>query len=147
MIVGICDLVPPSLEVVVSPDVLWPPNHKYVEVNASLAVSDNFDPNPVVTLVSVTSSEPDNGLGDGDTPNDIVIVDDDTFLLRAERSGTGDGRVYTITYQATDSCGNVTVVSAYVIVLHDKGDKNKAEYLIEIITAGGNTFYLPMALK
>ena len=74
-----------------------------------------------MTLVSVTSNEPDNGLGDGDTANDIVIVDDFTFNLRAERSGTGQGRVYTITYQVTDACGNSTLASATVTVPHDKG--------------------------
>jgi hypothetical protein len=48
--------------------------------------------------------------------DDVVIVDDDTFALRAERSGTGTGRVYTITYQATDACGNSTIATATVAV-------------------------------
>ena len=43
-------------------------------------------------MVSVSSSEPDNGIGDGNTINDIVIIDDDTFLLRAGRSIPGSGR-------------------------------------------------------
>jgi hypothetical protein len=46
---------------------------------------------------------------------------DTVFKLRAERSGTGDGRIYTITYQATDACGNSSVVELYVTVPHDKG--------------------------
>jgi hypothetical protein len=109
VIVGlaVCDEIPPTFdEVSVTPEVLWPPNHKYVDVAATVVANDNFDPNPTVELVSLTSSEPDNGLGDGDSANDIVIVDDFTFQLRAERSGGGDGRVYTITYAATDACGN-----------------------------------------
>ena len=121
VLVGFCDAVPPVVEVSVVPDTLWPPNHKYVTVQATVDVSDNIDPNPTLTLVSVTSNEPDDGLGDGDTPDDIVIVDDFTFKLRAERSGTGDGRVYTITYQATDACGNSTVATATVTVPHSKG--------------------------
>ena len=84
-------------------------------------VSDNVDPNVSVTLVSVTSNEPDDGLGDGDTADDIVILDDLTFNLRAERSGTGEGRVYTITYQATDACGNSTIATATVTVPHSSG--------------------------
>jgi hypothetical protein len=51
-----------------------------------------------VTLVSVTSNEPGNGEDDGNTENDIVIIDDTNFDLRAERSGVGTGRIYTITY-------------------------------------------------
>jgi uncharacterized protein len=121
VIVGldVCDEIAPTLEVSVNPDRLWPANHKYVTVVATVVVADNFDPNPTVTLVSVTSNEPDNGLGDGDMPEDIVIVDDYTFWLRAERGGLGTGRVYTITYEATDACGNSTLATATVTVPRD----------------------------
>jgi hypothetical protein len=113
--------IPPTLDVSVTPDTLWPANHKYVTVTATVTATDNFDPNPTVTLVSVTSNEPDNGEDDGDTTNDIVIVDDTTFKLRAERSGSGTGRIYTITYQATDACGNTTTATATVDVPPSQG--------------------------
>lgn len=117
----VCDEIAPTFtELSVTPTELWPANHKYVDVTATVSVSDNFDPNPTVTLVSVTSNEPDEGLGDGDTPNDIVIVDDYTFQLRAERAGTGMDRIYTITYRVTDACGNSTEQSVTVTVPHDK---------------------------
>jgi len=58
--------------------------------------------------------------GGGDTSNDVVVVDNLIFQLRAERSGGGNGRVYTITYQVTDACGNSTVSTATVTVPHDK---------------------------
>ncbi len=118
----VCDEIAPQFdEVSLSPNVLWPPNHKYVTVEATVAVSDNFDPNPTITLVDVFSNEPDNGLGDGDTPNDIVIIDDFTFNLRAERSGNGTGRIYTIVYEVTDACGNSTQAEATVTVPLNKG--------------------------
>jgi predicted extracellular nuclease len=112
------DTTAPSLSASVDPDVLWPPNHRYVTVEATTSVSDDADPDPVVELVSVISSEPDNAPGkhDGNTVDDVVIVDEDTFRLRAERSKTGSGRVYTIMYEASDSCGNVTVTTATVQV-------------------------------
>jgi hypothetical protein len=69
-----------------------------------------------VTLVSVTSNEPDAGLGNGDTAQDIVIVDNHTVKLRAERSRNGTGRVYTLTYQATNVCGNTATATATVTV-------------------------------
>jgi hypothetical protein len=96
------DVTPPRLRVTVSPRTLWPPDHKYVTVRAKLSVTDDADPDVEVTLLSVTSNEPDDGRGDGNTTNDIVIVDDTTFRLRAERSDKGKGRVYTIKYQAVD---------------------------------------------
>ena len=119
VIVGLdlCEATPPEFETLaVTPDMLWPANHKYVDVAATAVVTDNFDPSPVVTLVSVTSNEPDNGEDDGNTVDDIVIVSDYAFKLRAERSGVGTGRIYTITYQATDSCGNSATASAIVAV-------------------------------
>ena len=46
-----------------------------------MIASDNFDQNPTIELVSITSNEPDDGLGDGDTADDIVILDDFHFQL------------------------------------------------------------------
>jgi hypothetical protein len=72
------------------------------------------DPAPEVTLLSATSNEPDSGDDDGNTINDIVILDPMTFQLRAERSGIGSGRIYTIRYQGVDYCGNVRVLTVSV---------------------------------
>ncbi len=119
LVVGLdLDQTPPSLSISVSPNVLFPPTHKYVTVNATVSVSDNVDPDPTVTMLSVTSNEPDNAPGDadGNTTRDIRILGDFSFRLRAERSEIGTGRVYTITYQATDAHGNATVSSATVSV-------------------------------
>ena len=103
-----------------SPEVLWPPDHKLVAITATITVTDICDPDPKVELVSIGSSEPDNGLGDGDKPEDIQEwtkgADDRTFLLRAERSGTGLGRVYTVKYKATDATGNSSFEEAFVRV-------------------------------
>jgi endo-1,4-beta-xylanase len=44
------------------------------------------------------------------------MVNQTTFQLRAERNENGSGRVYTITYRATDACGNATTKSATVTV-------------------------------
>jgi hypothetical protein len=87
-----------------------------------VTVYDVCDPSPTITFVSITSDEPDNarGIGDGNTVDDIVIVDDFTFELRAERAGSGSGRSYTMTYQATDASGNSVQASVTVIVKHNR---------------------------
>ena len=130
------ETTPPDISVTVSPNTLWPPNHKMVDIVATVTVSDDCDPNPVVILANVTSSEPDDAQGkpwdkedgtsgDGNTANDIQGADIDTedyeFQLRAERAGKGDGRVYTITYTATDASGNSASASATVTVPLDIG--------------------------
>jgi hypothetical protein len=96
----------PLLTLSVTPSLLWPPNHKMVPVTVTASAVDDTDPAPAITLVGVRSSEPDDGTGDGATIGDIVRSSDFEFLLRAERSGSGPGRSYTITYRATDSAGN-----------------------------------------
>ena len=120
VLIGVCETTAPVVEVTASPDSLWPPNHKYRDVETTISVTD-ADSNATVSLVSVTSNEPDNGPGDGNTVDDIVIVDDTHFELRAERAGGGDGRIYTITYEVTDACGNTTIASATVTVPKSKG--------------------------
>jgi len=119
VIVGFCDAVPPVVNVQVTPEVLWPPNHKYVDVQALVDVSDPTG-GVTVDLLSVESNEADDGLGDGDTPDDIVIVNDFSFQLRAEVSGLNGDRIYTVTYLVTDGCGNSTVATATVTVPHDQ---------------------------
>ena len=119
----VVDTTPPTISVALSPNQIWPPNHKLVTVQAAVTVSDDCDPAPAVVLTSIESNEPDNGLGDGDKPDDIqgeeLGTSDYVFRLRAERSGSGNGRVYTVTYRATDASGNSSIASATVIVPHN----------------------------
>ncbi len=110
------DSTPPTLQLSATPTVLWPANHKLVEVRVKAVATDAVDAAPTVTLVAVTSSEPDDGLGDGDTTGDVVRLDDFTFLLRAERAGGGPGRTYTLTYRATDDYGNAATGAVTVAV-------------------------------
>jgi uncharacterized protein len=115
---GLCEEQAPSLSVTASPNSLWPPNHGYRRVTATVSASDNSGTAPTVELLSVTSNEPDDAPGgaDGDTTNDVVTINSRTFDLRAERNENGSGRVYTIRYRATDACGNSTTASATVTV-------------------------------
>jgi hypothetical protein len=117
VIITVEDTQPPVISsITLSPSMLWPPNHNMKNISATVVASDVCDPNPVITLVGITSNEPDNGLGDGDMPNDIAINGTFDFDLRAERSGTGSGRVYTATYTVTDASGNSTSGTAVVTV-------------------------------
>jgi len=105
---------------------LWPPDHKMIQVYIAGVIDK--ENNTHITINSVTQDEPTNGLGDGDTRIDAFIhhyMDkDDTVDLRAERSGKGDGRVYTITFTASDpettALSTSPTVTIKVMVPHDK---------------------------
>ncbi|HVQ40192.1 MAG TPA: Calx-beta domain-containing protein, partial [Pyrinomonadaceae bacterium] len=123
-ITNVPDSTAPTITLI--PDVnmtLWPPNHQYQSVAVTdfvASASDNCDPSVNVNsvyILKITSDEPENGGADGNTLNDIVIgADCKTAQLRAERSGSGNGRVYTITFTVQDSFGNFSTATAQVTV-------------------------------
>ena len=93
------------------------------------AVDACGDPIPnvasAVSIVYVTSDEvedaPGSGEnGDGHTCKDIVLVDDHTVQVRAERDGTSNGRLYTIHYTVSAG-GQTTTADCFAEVPHDQG--------------------------
>ncbi len=139
--VDVVDTQPPSLGLTLSPMTLWPPNHRMVTVTAEPLATD-LCTGASVALVSVASDEPDDSPedGDGSTVNDIqghsLGVADTDLLLRAERAGGGDGRIYTVTYEATDASGNSMAAASIVTVPHDQG--GSAEPLMLDLSQNGS---------
>jgi hypothetical protein len=90
----------------------------------TVTVTDICDDSPTFVLYDIYSDEPDNGLGDGNTTEDIqggdLGTDDICFDLRSERQGGGDGRKYTIVYRASDHSGNTADDTVCVRVPHDQ---------------------------
>jgi hypothetical protein len=119
--VHVVDTTPPEIESVsTDPISLWPPNHKMNPVTVEVTVSDICDPDATCNVVEVTSNEPVNGLGDGNTEPDWEITGALTVNLRAERAGGGDGRIYTIVVECSDASGNTSAASVDVVVPHDQ---------------------------
>ncbi len=98
---------------------LWPPNHKMVSIDV-LGVTNAQGEPAEITIIGITQDEPVNGLGDGDTSPDGMGVGTSTAQVRAERSGTGNGRVYEISFVAVDNSSAECVGSVNVSVPHDK---------------------------
>jgi len=127
----ILDVAAPMLSISMSPSILWPaPDHKLAVVTVTIQVEDNCDSNPTISLVSVTSNEPEAGyIGTGDKGPDIqgadIGTDDRSFYLRAERAtfDKSTGRVYTIVYHATDTSGNTSQATTTVTVPKDNSDR------------------------
>ena len=124
VILTVADTTTPTIgSVNISPNVLWPPNHQMVSVAVAASAADICSAGLNCRIISVSSNEPVNGLGDGDTAPDWQITGDLTVNLRAERSGKGTGRVYTITIRCTDASGNSSTKTTTVAVPHDQGKK------------------------
>lgn len=120
------DTTPPTLTVSLSPTTIWPPNRKLVPITATIDVKDDYDPAPEVQLISIIANEPLNLKDAGDVQ---LGTADRQFMLKAERKEANKaGRIYTVTYSATDGSGNKTLASATVTVPHDeKGQEKQRE--------------------
>jgi hypothetical protein len=119
--VTVVDTTPPDIQrITATPRILWPPNHKLVTVKVNVVAIDACGP-VRCKIVSISSNEPENGLGDGDTDHDWEITGDLTLKLRAERSGKGHGRIYTIGVECADAAGNKSTGSVAVSVPHNQG--------------------------
>lgn len=98
--------------VTATPSMLWPVNQKLVAVTVGASVTDAVDAAATWRIVGVTCNEPAAG--------DWQITAPNTVLLRATRSGSGQGRVYTLTLEATDAAGNSATATHLVLVPHDQ---------------------------
>lgn len=105
------DVQLPDVSIIASPSILWPPNHKMVDV-----------------LIGGTASDSGSGIASVE----IMVADEygvynmtapgfgSTIQLEAWREGTDmDGRYYTITAAVTDKAGNRSTSTTEVLVPHD----------------------------
>ena len=140
---SVVDTQPPRITLNATPSVLWPPNHRMVDVHVSVSTYDACG-TPLITPGTVTSSEPDDAPGrdDGATIGDIEMVGSGgagvDLRLRAERADAGTGRLYSVTYAARDAVGNVSSAVAALTVPHD--DLGVTEPIIlSLSDVGGST--------
>jgi hypothetical protein len=142
--VTVKDVTPPVITLNGQTITLWPPNHQYETIQVSdlvASASDLCDASvnlSSVVIAKVTSDEPENSGGDGNTLNDIVIAADcKSVQLRSERKGDGDGRVYTITFKVTDSSGNSSTVTTTVTVPKSQNGSPAVDSGVQYTVLGG----------
>jgi len=117
---------PPNCDLAYAdPGVLWPPNHKLKEISI-LGIEDPDQNAFEIEIISVTQDEPVNGQGDGDTGPDAFLIDGCLFL-RAERSGTGNGRVYVVSFVVRDTYGEECSGTVSVSVPKSKKRQNAVD--------------------
>lgn len=110
----VADVTAPNIAgATADPAILWPANLQMVSVSVAVDVTDNADPAPRCRIVDVVSSEPADNAA-------VTITGDLTLGLRAERSGSADGRTYRVNVACSDASGNVAGTTVAVRVPHDQ---------------------------
>jgi hypothetical protein len=126
--VDIVDGTAPTMAPTINTNLLWPPNHKMVDIMIYVNANDNSG-EAIVLSAEISSNEPEEDLGDGDASPDWSAIEIDQeagiihFQLRSERSGAGNGREYIIRIVAEDSSENTAATDIQVVVPHDKRKK------------------------
>lgn len=94
------------------PDVLWAPDHSFSAITLQGITDADGDP-LTLTVTGVTQDEPVDDIGDGSNVPDASF-DGASLQLRNERTGTSNGRVYRVSFGAsdgTDSCSGSVIVT------------------------------------
>ena len=111
------DTTPPVISAATaSPGSIWPPRHQMVDVEVSVSATDDSGEPPACRLTGISASEPDNGVGDGDTLGDALVTGPLSAQVRAERSGPLGSRIYALALECVDGSGNAAEGSATVVV-------------------------------
>jgi hypothetical protein len=109
----------PVCDGVASTGVIWPPDHSMV-AETIIGVTDDPAVQVTIQITGIQQDEPVLTQGSGNTQPDGVIQGS-TAYVRAERAGPGTGRLYFISYTATDTVGYSCTGTVQVQVPHDQG--------------------------
>jgi hypothetical protein len=85
-----------------NPASLWTPDQQFVPI-VVIGVTDPESDAVTITVTSVTQDEPVKTKGDKTSPD--AVIQAGSASVRSERSNSGNGRVYQISFQAQDGQG------------------------------------------
>lgn len=107
------------------------PYYKFVRISIR-NITDPYGGSVKLTILNVTQDEPVDNNGDGFSGKqpDAFVYGSDVYV-RAESNPYGDGRVYRISFKATDSQGGTSNGAVYVRVLHDWSDHGTCANVID----------------
>jgi len=101
------------------PSQLWPPDNKMTNIHISNVTDPDGDSVSIV-VTGITQDETVSDDGNGHNA-DGSGIGTPTAQVRATRDGNGNGRVYRISFRATDARGASSTGSVTVCVPHDQG--------------------------
>ncbi|MEZ4711093.1 MAG: Ig-like domain-containing protein [Caldilineaceae bacterium] len=112
----VCNAATPSVSS------LWPPEHQFEPVTVN-GISDIEDDPMTIAITSIFQDEPVDAPGSGNTSPDGQGIGSATAEVRAERVGSGNGRVYHISFTASDGQGGSCTGEVLVGVPKSQGNK------------------------
>jgi hypothetical protein len=125
--VGVRDTVGPALKVSLSSKGVWLHGHRFVQVTATVQVTDVCDASSSIQLVSITCNDRAGAkdiraVGGGAVPYGTDVR---SFLWRVEHDDNDRSHVLTVTYKATDASGNTALASGQLLIGTTHSQKNR----------------------
>lgn len=120
--VDCCNEPPDCSEAIASIALLWPPNHTMIPIGI-LGVTDPDGDPVVISIDAIWQDEPVDTTADGAFVPDGDGIGSGTAWVRAERTGSGNGRVYHIAFTAVDGNGGFCEGAVRVGVPKSMGNK------------------------
>ncbi len=134
--IEVIDTIPPVVTSSVAKSRLLLPNHELLDVGFTVTATDNCDAQVGQTLLTEAWSD-ESEVADSASGNHAPDAKDLNGLvrLRAERQGNGNGRVYLLTSEATDVCGNRGFACTVVGVPHDRSQTSSEDLMAQEFAA------------
>jgi hypothetical protein len=109
------------------PAVLWPPNGRLVPISILGVTDPDGGPDGNPTRIEVTAIHQDEPLTRPGQPDATGVGTGAPGApeIRAARAGKGDGRVYHLSFEASDSLGATCTGEVTVCVPHDQGRRGR----------------------
>lgn len=104
--VAVVDTIAPVVSCSVTVPIINQTNHNLINVGLAGTAVDSCEGDLPITVNVFADENDEEDTGDGKHSPDAKDLALGSLRLRAERKGTGDGRVYLIIAEATDSSGN-----------------------------------------
>ncbi len=109
------DKTPPTLSLTANPNILWPPNHKLIDVSIEGSATDSLS-GIDSTSFKVTDEYK--------TIEPLISNFNTAIQLESWREGNDlNGRVYTVTATTKDKADNQVTATTTIICPHDQGKK------------------------
>jgi hypothetical protein len=128
LIVNVVDTVAPTLSPSASAYILWPPNHKMVDVAVYANASDNSNSSLSFSVMVSSNEAPELDVNGYAIPDYYIVGVDQLngvvyLQLRAAKAGNRNERIYTIRINAMDESGNSSSSDVLIKVPHDMRKK------------------------